>query len=248
MSIFSFQSLFKKLKTFFYTYQCKKTGFLYQFVYCQRVYLRTKHEFLSKKELDYLCKNIYYKHYMPKNNDLVVCIGAGLGHEAIWIKSIAPNVKYIGVEIQPFVYELLCNTFKENKNFHAFSKALNNKTNKVHISSAFDYTAVNEDNNGYIEVDTFSWDKFINKYKLKKIHLLQINIEGAEKYLLPMINTYKNIDNIIISSHDFRADRGHGEHFRTRNFIKTYLESVGYTVKKCGEKSREKDWLFATFK
>ena len=234
--------------SFFNTYRCEKTGFIYQYVNGYRVYLRFREEFLSKKELDYLCKNIYYKFYMPKNNDTVICIGAGLGHESIWLNSIVKNIKYIGIEIQPIVYELLSNTFRENKKMQAFSNAINNnKKNLVRIGSSVDYTAVNEVEDGCIQINTSTWNEFIEKYKIKKINLLQINIEGAEKYLLPMIKNFKNIKNIIISTHDFRAERGHGEFFRTKNFVKKYLESKGYSVVVCGKKSREKDWLYATF-
>ena len=75
--------------------------------------------------------------------------------------------------------------------------------------------------------------------------MLQINIEGAEKYLLPMIKDYSNIKRIIVSAHDFRADRGEGEQFRTREFVKNHLHIAGYTVTHCGSKPRQLDWIFA---
>jgi hypothetical protein len=76
--------------------------------------------------------------------------------------------------------------------------------------------------------------------------LLQINIEGAERYLLPMIKNYKNIEHIIISAHDFRANRGDGEQFRTREFVREFLQSEGYSIVSCGNKPRQEDWLFAS--
>jgi len=44
---------------------------------------------------------------MPKENDTVVCIGAGLGHEAIWLANRVNNIRYLGVEIQPYLRETL---------------------------------------------------------------------------------------------------------------------------------------------
>ena len=62
---------------------CDQTGFLYQTVGAYKVYLRRKSEYLSVESLNKLYLQFYYKHYMPQKNDVVVCIGTGLGHEAI---------------------------------------------------------------------------------------------------------------------------------------------------------------------
>lgn len=48
-----------------------------------------------------------------KENDVVVCVGAGLGHEAIWLANKANDIRYIGIEVQPYLYELLSNTFNQ---------------------------------------------------------------------------------------------------------------------------------------
>ena len=113
------------------------------------------------------------------------------------------------------------------------------------MHSAADYTAIATDEKGYIEVDSMAWADFLSKYGIQQIDLLQINIEGAEKYLLPMIKDYSNIKRIIVSAHDFRADRGEGEQYRTREFVKNYLTDAGYSVIHCGSKPRQLDWMFA---
>jgi FkbM family methyltransferase len=243
---FSVKKLIKRLERHLKTHICKETGFLFQLVNNERVYLRNRQEYLSKKSLDKLCNDYYYKYYLPQKNDTVVCIGAGLGHEAIWLKKISPNINYIGIEIQPFLYELLSNTFKKEKKFNACGNAINDKNQNYYLISASNYTAVSTDENGYIEVNSLSWEQFIAKYKIDRINLLQINIEGAERYLLPMIKNYKNIEHIIISAHDFRANRGDGEQFRTREFVREFLQSEGYSIVSCGNKPRQEDWLFAS--
>lgn len=90
------------------------------------------------------------------------------------------------------------------------------------LNSAINYTAVSTSERGYIEVQSIDWPTFLSKYQIQEVDLLQINIEGGEKFLLPMIADYSNIKRIIISAHDFRADRGDGEQFRTREFVKTF--------------------------
>lgn len=47
-----------------------------------------------------------------------------------------------------------------------------------------------------------------------------MNIEGVEKYLIPMINNFSDIKRIIFSALFFRTDRGQGEQNRTRVFVK----------------------------
>lgn len=64
---------------------CDQTVFLYQTVGAYRVYLRRKSEYLSVESLNKPCTQYYYKYHLPQKNDVFVCIGAGLGHEAIWL-------------------------------------------------------------------------------------------------------------------------------------------------------------------
>jgi FkbM family methyltransferase len=242
---FTLKGIQKAISSRLYTYYCKKTGFLYQMVNDNRVFLRNHSEYLSTKSLNKLCTRYYYQHYMPKENDVVVCVGAGLGHEAIWLANRVNNVRYIGIEIQPYLYELLSNTFNQKESYTACNLAINTDNESVFLNSAINYTAVSTSEKGYIEVQSINWSTFLSKYQINKIDLLQINIEGAEKFLLPMITDYSNIKRIIISAHDFRANRGDGEQFRTRDFVKDFLTSSGYKVSHCGTKPRQMDWMFA---
>lgn len=227
------------------TRYCNKTGFLFQMVGNSRVYLRNHTEYLSEKSLHKLCTRYYYQHYMPKENDVVVCVGAGLGHEAIWLANKANDIRYIGIEVQPYLYELLSNTFNQKDTYTACNLAINANHESLFLNSAINYTAVSTSERGYIEVQSIDWPTFLSKYQIQEVDLLQINIEGGEKFLLPMIADYSNIKRIIISDHDFRADRGDGEQFRTREFVKDFLTRAGYKVSHCGAKPRQMDWMFA---
>jgi FkbM family methyltransferase len=242
---FSPRKLRKSIESLINTSACTETGFLFQKVGSYRVYLRKRSDYLSIKSLDKLCLNYYYQHYLPKTKDTVVCVGSGLGHEAMWLANKSDGIRYIGIEIQPYVYELQCNTFEQKNGFDACGSAINDSNDNYFLTSSANYTAVAADAKGYIEVGSIKWIDFLSKYNVSKIDLLQINIEGAEKYLLPMITNYSNIKRIIISAHDFRADRGEGEQFRTREFVKNFLISAGYSVIHCGNKARQLDWMFA---
>ena len=239
------KSIQKTISSKLHTYHCDKTGFLFQMVGNDRVFLRNRTEYLSPQSLNKLCTRYYYQFYMPQANDIVVCIGAGLGHEAVWLANKVNDIRYIGIEIQPYLYELLSNTFNQKDNYTACNLVINANHESVFLNSAINYTAVSTSEKGYIEVQSINWSDFLSKYRIEKIDLLQINIEGAEKFLLPTITDYSNIKRIIISAHDFRANRGDGEQFRTREFVKDFLINAGYKITHCGTKPRQMDWMFA---
>ena len=88
------------------------------------------------------------------------------------------------------------------------------------------------------------WKDFCQDYGLSRIALLKVNIEGGERELLPTIGDMSNIDRVIISAHDFRADQGDREYFRTRDFVCDYLKSEGYSVRTVAETPWLKDWIY----
>ena len=79
---------------------------------------------------------IYIRHPQhfkkkSKNTDTIVDFGTGYGEEGVYIHKHSPNVKYIGIEPQPSVYQCLANTFnKISDNFIAVPFAISNE-NKI---------------------------------------------------------------------------------------------------------------------
>ena len=58
-----------------------------------------------------------------------------------------------------------------------------------------------------------------------------MNIEGAEKGIIQGIEDFSFIKRFIISCHDFRANNGDGEWFRTKESVIATLKDKGYTIK-----------------
>ena len=102
----------------------------------------------------------------------------------------------------------------------------------VKFTSQLGYGAVGTVGEGYVEVPVITWSKFIKRYDIRKIDLLKMNIEGAERPLLKHIDDFSIIKRLIVSCHDFRADHGHGEYYRTKEFVIEYLSTLGYEVQK----------------
>lgn len=236
----------RKIEASLNTRRDAATGFVYQQTMGHRVFLKSTQDYIKPKLLEWLAREIYFKFYLPNSGDTVVDVGAGLGHEAVWLGTKSGTKKYFGVEIQPSIYECLCNTMHQAGFGHkAIGTAISDQTGDLHLHSSGNYqnkSTLEED--GYISVPTMRWCAFQEKFGISKIDLLKINIEGGEKYLLPAIGDYSNIRRIIVSAHDFRADAGDGEHFRTREFVKEFLDSKGYRIRPVGS-GWLGDWLFA---
>ena len=82
-----------------------------------------------------------------------------------------------------------------------------------------------------IEVRAATLDDICQQEGLKDIAFLKMNIEGAERFaLLGMESVLPRIRQICVACHDFRADLGHGEQFRTRVFVENLLIKYGFTL------------------
>jgi hypothetical protein len=58
-----------------------------------------------------------------------------------------------------------------------------------------------------------------------------MNIEGAEALAIEgMTQSFPIIRALCISCHDFRANRGDGEFFRTKAFVERRLQAAGFRI------------------
>lgn len=221
------------------------TGFLFQTLYGHRIYLRRRSEYLSPALCEWLCRDIYFKYYRPVDGDVVVDVGAGLGHEAFYALQYAPRLRYVGVEVQPSIYEPLANSFAPvREHCQAVGFAIANE-DRLMLGSTENYTEAVTDQEGYMEVPTLTWAAFRSRYDIGRVDLLKVNIEGGERQLFPTIGDMADIKRVIVSAHDFRADRGDGERFRTREFVAEYLTSAGYAIKPVSDDDWLMNWIYA---
>jgi FkbM family methyltransferase len=197
-----------------------KTGLLYYVRYGEKIFIKNRSHF--SLPMDDVYRNIFFAHYLPSNTDVVVDIGAGYGEEAAYLHSISPDVTYIGVEIQPSIFECLATTFSGiSDRFLAFPLALSNDKEIV-IDIKPEWLEVGE--GSAIHVPAISWERFLGYFGIDEIDLLKVNIEGGETHLLASIADFSKIKRIIVSCHDFRAERGDGERFRTKAKVEALLD------------------------
>lgn len=224
----------------------KHTGFYYYMRYGEKIYIRYPRHYLPEKDIRWLCENIIYHYYTPKANEQVVDLGAGYGDEAIFLKKVSPSIKYLAVEAQPVIYECLSNTFSHLGDQYRASPFVISTEKDVRFVSQYSYAAVGSVEKGYIEIPTLTWVEFVARYNIDNIDLLKMNIEGAEKNLISSIDDFSMIKRLIISCHDFRANNGDGEFFRSKEIVLKKLQENNYKIQSFNFGIRwADDWIFA---
>ena len=175
---------------------------------------------------------IFFEKYMPKKNDIVVELGAGVGCETLFIsKNIGENGKIIAVEPFNKIFNYLKETIQLNnlKNVSPVNKAIF-ETSSISIgfeSDLDDWLGGRISTNSKDKVSSINLDDLAKEQNLNKINFCKINIEGAEKYIVKNSDYFFDIcDNISIECHDFLEK----EEYKTFELIKNFLKSKKYNL------------------
>ena len=214
------------------------SGHLYYPVHGVRLHIRHREEAIREKYRRHAFEQIYFKHYRPTGRDCVVDIGAGLGTEIVRLAQLEPELHYVAVEIQPWIYECLCLTLAQlPPGYRPFGLAIGSGE-----EARIDPTRTGEDahilEGGAVPVPMISWDEFTRRFSVDRVDLLKMNVEGAEADLLDHIDL-NCVKRVIVNVHDFRADRGEGEFFRTRGRVEARLKAAGFELIEASQ-----HWLF----
>ena len=241
------KSIKKRINWLFNVKFDKKTGFFKYKRFNGEVFIRHPRYFETEQNIKWVSENVYYHYYLPKNNDTVVELGAGYGEEATYLQSKSPNINFYGVEIQPIIFECLSNTLHSlGKSFKCTSTAISSEK-RISLYSQFSYSAVGSiPEEGYIDIPCITWDNYLKEQNITSIDLLKMNIEGAEKDILSSITDFSIIKRFNISCHDFRAENGDGEYYRSKEHVLKILKEHDYVIKtySCGYDWSD-DWIYA---
>ena len=84
-----------------------------------------------------------------------------------------------------------------------------------------------------VEVPALTLDDFVEQKRIQAVDLLKMNIEGAERpALLGFSRNFDRVKNVAIDCHDWIADLGHSDSYRTLGFVREFLESRGFFIKR----------------
>ena len=180
----------------------------------------------------------WLQHYQPREGDVVVDVGAGRGEDTFtFSRAVGPTGRVIAIEAHPLSFAMLKSFCQLNQlsNVTALHVALMDRPGTVTIAESESNWQENVVNHGSevpgISVSAATLDELCEKYEIKNIAFLKMNIEGAERYALGGAQAVMpRIRRICVACHDFRADMGHGEQFRTRAFVSRLLHEHGFTL------------------
>lgn len=192
-------------------------------------------------------------HYVPREGDIVVDVGAGIGEEAIVFAALAgASGKVVAIEAHPDTFACLEGTLAGSgtENVVPRNCAIADGEGELSISTTDNHLAnsVMAGESGH-KVRTQSLDSLAHELGLERIDFLKMNIEGAEKLAVRgMTGFAPKIRNLCISCHDFVADETGDEAFRSREEVKAWLLANGFTLlanPAPADKPWQCDYLFA---
>lgn len=185
------------------------------------------------------CKNESLFAYMPKEGDVILDIGAGLGEEVIFYSPLTGLTgKVISVEANPYAFSVLEKTVTLNDftNVTCIQIAIYNKNGEVQLSlkaPSYDAATVTESiENDQICVPSIRLDKLFAEQNIKKVNLLKSNIEGAERFIIETLSPelLSMVSNIAIACHDFRYNRDGNLFYKTKNLVMDYFRENGFNI------------------
>lgn len=175
----------------------------------------------------------WIRYYKPVPGDVVVDVGAGAGEDlAAWSQKVGATGKVYAIEADAMQYRDLLTIAERNViPVHCAT------TNRVLVASI---KADPSGPQGGTLVVSEAWDGTPGLPCIglpldtllahePDIALLKMNIEGGEKLALKgAVQVLKRTRNVVIAAHDFRADRGEGEQYRTHAFVVAFLRENGF--------------------
>jgi len=197
----------------------------------------------------YVCQteDFWLQHYRPQEGDVIVDVGAGRGEDTLtFSRAVGKTGRVIAIEAHPLSFAILRNFCRLNRltNVTPLQLALMDKPGTVHIaeseSSWMENAIAYDEGSSGMQVPASTLSDICEQHGLEHIAFLKMNIEGAERYaLLGMEAVTRQIGQICVACHDFRANLGHGEQFRTRAFVERFLLGHGFGVTSRADDSRD---------
>ena len=192
--------------------------------------------YLSREYLEKEVYRVSAHYYTPRPGDTVVDVGAGLGEETtIYTGLVGPSGQVYAIEANPAVYKVLRQLIAASQlpNVKLFNIAINDTPGTVFIDDAptsYLSSSLNSQTPGTAyEVPGLPFEDFCAAQGIRRIDLLKVNIEGAERFFSSVFaQPGLDISNVAIACHDFRFAAEGNEFFRTKQLVTDYLQANGY--------------------
>ena len=170
-----------------------------------------------------------------KPGDTVIDVGAGIGEETVvFSKMVGATGRVISIEAHPDTFACLERSVRLSGlgNVATLQCAIADEDGELSISTAACHVASSIVEGGGIRVPARSLDSLADELDLGAVAFVKMNIEGAERPAVRgMARLFTRIDAACISCHDFLADLGGSDEFRTKNEVRGALEAAGFAIR-----------------
>ena len=204
------------------------------FDYCPWIFSRRSGEW-SRCYRD--AQDFWFYAEPPRLGDVILDIGAGKGEDTVaFAKSVGPTGRVFAIEAHPITFrclELFCEINKLT-NVTPLNYAIADCCGTVDIDMGADWqqtSIVAPGQQGSAKVPSLTLDELLVQQKIQHIGLLKMNIEGAEALAIGgMRRAFETTRALCISCHDFRANQGHGDSFRTKAQVEKVVTKAGFRI------------------
>jgi FkbM family methyltransferase len=181
----------------------------------------------------------WFADYAPKSGDIVLDVGAGIGDETVvFAKQVGTQGRVFSFEANPSTARCLSKTIRRSglTNVETVAAAVFDRPGKVSIADTEAHarnSLMAAGGTKTVEVPALTLDDFVEQNRIQVVDLLKMNIEGAERpALLGFRRNFDRVRHVVIDCHDWIADLGHSDGYRTLRFVREFLESRGFLVKR----------------
>lgn len=185
--------------------------------------------------------------FRPRPGDTIIDLGAGVGSEArLLSRLVGPTGRVISVEAHPRMFDCLRRTIELNglSNVTAVHRAILGTRGIAFIEDRPVYggNAITASPDDAIPVVCEPLGDLVDRLGIDRIDLLKMNIEGAELTVLESAGELlSRVDNLVVSCHDFKADRGGADWQRTYSGVRALLTDAGYTL--LSRRDDQRPWI-----
>lgn len=190
---------------------------------------------LDMAQLDVDAQASFFWGYRPRQGDLIIDVGAGVGEEVLtFSRAVGNNGKVVCIEAHPHTYRCLEKQVQYNRlrnviPVHAAATEKPTGTAVITDSGAYLTNRLTADTG--IPISATTVDALIRKLSLGGINFLKMNIEGAEgRAILGMSETLRQTEVLCISCHDFLAETTADDSLRTKDLVKEFVRDHGFDI------------------
>jgi FkbM family methyltransferase len=178
----------------------------------------------------------WFRLYTPGPGDVIVDVGAGDGADLeTYADRVGPGGLVLAIEAHPELYQQAVVAASGRSMIRCVQAGCVDRPGSAWIESGEPWegrTVQRSPSATHVtSVPAYTLDAIVQGHGLQRIDLLKMNIEGSEIAALQgAAATLAMTRHAVIGAHEFRAEWGEGEHFRTRETVIAMLDAAGFAT------------------